>query len=492
MARRLVALYDEHCELCQAGVSCVRALDRGGAVECRPLQDGPVDAVHPDLDEATCHRELHVVDTGDATVHAGWDAVVRLAAALPALHPLTALDRLGAVRDAGTAGYRALARHRHALSVCRGGSCATGRTDALARRSAARAFWSCYGLGLLARLPLIAGVVARDTGRHWRDHARTFRRRVRLRPGELELWFLGGPRSDVVPLLYGERFTAVWYRGALVDPGSPLMRRSLDRHLRRHGGDRVGLVTATHAHEEHVGNLEWAAARTGARLVLPAAVDALLRPAPRIPWTRALAIGQPPSLGGPADDAGDSIALPDGGRLDVLPAPGHSPEHVVFWDAERHTALVGDSFMGAYFSSPNPDVDSRRWIATLQRLLDLDVQVMVEGHGHVHTVHPDVSAVPGVVARSDPRAELERKLEFLHWLADRIELALGDGLGTHGVVATCFPWGRRASWERFAADEFIRISTGGHFSRQELVRSFHREADQVLPTVLEARFTTDE
>ncbi|MGQ0574108.1 MAG: DCC1-like thiol-disulfide oxidoreductase family protein [Pseudonocardia sp.] len=488
MVERLVALYDAQCEICQAGVSWIRALDLEGVVECRPLQDGPPVEVHPDLDDAACRRELHVVDRADGRVHVGWAAVTLLASTLPFLRPLGAVGAHPAVARFGDAGYRTLARNRHALSVCRGGSCATGRPPSDARPHTGRAFWSCRGLGLAARLPLIAGVMVRDTGRNWRDHLRTARRRIVLRPDELELWFLGGLRPDVVPLLYGERFTAVWYRGALVDPGSTLMRRSLDRHLDRHGAARVAVVTATHAHEEHVGNLEWAAARTGARLVLPSQVSSQLRPAVRIPRTRAAVIGQPPALSGPVDDAGAAIELPEGGRLAVLPAPGHSPDHVVLWDDARRTALVGDSFMGAYFSSPNPDVDSRKWITTLERLLDLDVEVMVEGHGHVHSVRRDIRAVPGVVVRSDPRAALEEKLGFLRWLAERIELARDDGAGVRATVATCFPWGRRASWERFAVDGLARFTTLGHFSRTELVRSFHRVPGQVLPTVLEARF----
>ena len=57
----------------------------------------------------------------------------------------------------------------------------------------------------------------------------------------------------MVPILFGELFTAVLYDGLLIDPGSPRMRRSLARHLR--GLTNVAAVVATHHHEEHVGNL---------------------------------------------------------------------------------------------------------------------------------------------------------------------------------------------------------------------------------------------
>jgi len=143
--------------------------------------------------------------------------------------------------------------------------------------------------------------------------------------------------------------------------------------------------------------------------------------------------------------------------------------------------------MGTYFSSPNADVDSRAWMLTLRRLLDLDVAVMVEGHGHVHTLRKDVPEVPGVVQRADPRRAIERKLKFLTWLEKRIAEARADGRSDNAAVAACFPWGRRWSWERLAADEIARIVTLGEFSRRQLVRSFHRVPEEVLRMVFEAR-----
>jgi glyoxylase-like metal-dependent hydrolase (beta-lactamase superfamily II) len=326
---------------------------------------------------------------------------------------------------------------------------------------------------MLLRLPLATAGAILSQYQFVRDYTRTFRRRVVLLDDRLELWFLGGIPADVVPLVFGERFTAAWYRGVLVDPGSVRMRQSLARHLRgaAERGQPVTAVTATHAHEEHVGNLEWAARRTGAPVILAAPVAERLRPAAPIPRPRAAVIGQPPSLAGPVTDAAGAIpATPE--HLQVLPAPGHSPDHVVLWDPDERVLLVGDTFLGQYFSSPNPDVDSRALMSTLEQLLDLDISVMVEGHGHVHTLRRDVPQVPGVVQRTDSRAAIERKLEFLRWLDARIVEARAEGRSTNAAVAACFPWHERFSWQRLAADEIARVATGGEFSRHQLIRSF--------------------
>lgn len=380
-------------------------------------------------------------------------------------------DRSAVTRAAAVGLYRYILANRRQLSTCLGGGCADAGKGQL--RADTGPFWVCYTLGMLLRLPLAAAAAAADQFRFVRDYARTFRRRIVVLDNVLELWFLGGYLADVVPLVFGERFTTVWYRGVLVDPGSVRMRPSLERHLRAAAGrgQPVAAVTATHAHEEHVGNLEWAACRAGAPAMLAPQITARLTPAPPIPRLRAAVIGQPPSLSGPVTDATAGIAV-TGGHLEVLPSPGHSPEHVVLWDPQERVLLAGDCYLGRYFSAPNSDVDSRAWMSTLEHLLSLDISVMVEGHGHVHTLRRDIPPIPGVVIRTDPRSAIERKLEFLTWLDTQIAEATAEGRSGNATVAACFPWGRTWSWRRLAADEIARIATCGEFSRHQLIRSF--------------------
>jgi glyoxylase-like metal-dependent hydrolase (beta-lactamase superfamily II)/predicted DCC family thiol-disulfide oxidoreductase YuxK len=479
----LIALYDGQCEVCQAGVSWIELLDSAGRVRCVPLQSGPVTRFSPELDEEACLRDLHVVR--DGKVWRGWDAVVEIAGALPVLAWLPTADRSQFVHRAGDAGYRWLAQNRYQLSKCRGGACEVDHVTATRAHAGLGPFWTCYTLGMLASLPLITRAATRDLYRHGREYIATYRKNVDLLDGELSLWFLGGFPSDVVPLAFGERFAAVVYRGVLVDPGSPRMRRSLGRHLDRHRG-AVRAVCATHGHEEHIGNLGWAAERSGVDIYLTPEVDEVARRAPRIPRTRAAVIGQPSPLRAPVKRLDGQLVV-DGTTLDVIPVPGHSDDHIALHDAERGVLLIGDAFMGTYFSSPNPDVDSRAWIGTLERVLELDIEVMVGGHGHIHTLSDRVPDVPGVVIREDPNDALRAKLDLLRWFRQQVEDGAQEGLTVRAIEATCFPWRRRWSWERSFADELARATTRGEFSRTELVRSFQRSDTAELPTVLEAR-----
>jgi glyoxylase-like metal-dependent hydrolase (beta-lactamase superfamily II) len=348
------------------------------------------------------------------------------------------------------------------------------------------ASWSCYTLGVLVRSPLVIGAECRALAANVAAFAATYRRHVELLGGRLSLLFLGGWPADLVPLTFGERFAAVLYDGVLIDPGSPLMRASLAHHLRRLPPNTVQAVVATHHHEEHVGNLAWAAGETGAPLVLGEATAERVRTAHRLPRVRRWIIGQPEPVTGPINRLEGSLPTRNG-RLEVLPAPGHCDDHLVLYDPDARLLLAGDAFMGQYFATPNADVDSVRWIETLERLCALDVEILVEGHGHVRTLRRDIPDVPGVVVRDDPRRSLADKLGFLRWIREQVVSGFDEDLPVRMIEASCFPWGRRRTWESFVGDELARVVSGGEFSRTELVRSFVRapQGAGVLPTVFE-------
>lgn len=481
------AIYDEQCEICQAFVSWLRLLDHDAKVAALPIDPELLPLIHPSLKVDDCLRELHVVTPG-GEVRRGWDAVAELARRFPPTFLVGWLGQFPPFRWFGHAAYRFVARNRYAVSKCRGGACRVARPDEVKKNSFFGTFWSCYLIGLLIRLPLIVGAGVRDALGQWGAHARTFRRRIDFPGGKLTVLFLGGIPCDVVPLLFGELFTAICYDGLLIDPGSPRMRRSLARHLRRLPKKRICAVVATHHHEEHVGNLNWAADTADVPLYLSSQTARLLASPWRLPWVRAAIIGQPEPLRPPFEVLQNSIHAIHG-DLEVIETPGHCDDHIVLYDRRDKVLIAGDAFMGSYFATPNPDVDSRKWIDTLERLLSLDIEVLVEGHGHVHTLRPDFPEIRGVVIREDPHQALEKKLLYLRWLREQIESGKREGLGPCAVEATCFPWGRGRAWESFSKNELIRILSLGHFSRSELVRSFVRAESptEIFPAVYQAR-----
>lgn len=479
-----ILLYDEQCELCQAGVSWVSALDRDGRVRCLALQGLDLAALDPRLDPEACLRELHVV-TAEGEILAGWDGISHVLGLLRGLRPVAAATRRWPVLDrAGRALTRAVTTSRWDLLGSRGHR---GHLDPSARRRGAlSAFWVCYTAEMFLRLPLVVAATARQLGANTSDWARTRGRQVSLLDGRLTICFLTGAPTALVPLAFGERFTVAVYDGVAVDPGSSRMRRSLARHVDSIGTD-LRAVIATHAHEEHVGNLDWLADRAGAEVRASPATAALLQPPYRVPLGRRLVIGAIPPLRR-WRPIGDEVTTGTG-HLEVLPAPGHTLDHIVLFDPDEGVLLAGDSFMGETFATPNADVDADRWIATLERLCDLDVTVLVEAHGHVHTLREDIPGIAGVVVRRDPEEAIRAKLDNLRWLRAQVEAGRREGLSDRAIEATCYPWGPQWSWERKGLDELARLFTRGRFSRTQVVRSFQRRNDDdVFPDLRAVSF----
>jgi glyoxylase-like metal-dependent hydrolase (beta-lactamase superfamily II)/predicted DCC family thiol-disulfide oxidoreductase YuxK len=479
-------LYDGQCEICQACVAWLEMLDRENKTLSLAISPEVLSALDSRLGLEACLRQLHVI-TPEDNLLVGWDAVAALAEMFPATWLIGKLGQRFPLRSIGRLFYGWVAGNRYSLSKCRGGVCRAANPEAVRRQARLGAFWSCYMLGFILRLPLVAGAGIKAAVQRLSVFTRTYHQRLELLDGKLKILFLNGFFPNAVPFLFGELFTAVLYDGVAVDPGSPKMRKSLARHLRQIQPTITGVV-ATHAHEEHVGNLNWLSQVSHSPLYVSEMTARFLRPFKKLPWVRATIIGQPPDLEEPYRLLGDTVNT-NSARLQVIATPGHSDDHVVLYDPQEKLLLAGDAFMGSYFATPNPDVDSLNWLVSLERLMALDIDILVEGHGHIHTLRADIPDFPGVVMRQDPKIALSQKLDYLRWLRAQVEAGFEEQLPIRVIEASCFPWGRRSSWETCATDECIRLLSLGHFSRTELVRSFVRNHSDPLPTVYEVRIS---
>lgn len=492
--------YDDQCEVCQASLVWLRLLDPDERVDAVPLSScvGGTGERPPGATDDDLLRQLHA-QAPDGSVVMGAPALAALAREFRPVAWIGWLAQRPGLRWLAAKLYGWVARHRYSLSRCRGGACGAARVDLVRQKGSWRAFQACRVAGWTLITPLSLALWAQRLARQARTWWRTRGRTATLLDGRLALHFLGGGISSTVPLLFGELFAMIRYRSLLVDPGGSRMRRSVARHLRAVPGGRIQHVAPTHAHEEHCGNLDLAAGLTGAPLhAHPRAIPLLLKP-PRIPWFRNVVIGQPPPVRSPIyplDEALNLGSAPEE-EIRVLPTPGHCDEHVAFYAPADRLLLIGDGFMGTHFSSPNDDVDHHAWIASLERLLALDIDLMVEGHGHVHTLREDVIAelqrqgLGALASRQSPRQLLSEKLAFLRWVRDQIALGQAEGLPPASIRATVFPWTQRWSYASALQDKLAAVVSFGGFGRRKVVRSFQRpapEADRRLPTVYEVRW----
>jgi glyoxylase-like metal-dependent hydrolase (beta-lactamase superfamily II) len=184
------------------------------------------------------------------------------------------------------------------------------------------------------------------------------------------------PHGDVVRLhmswarsrLVGYSVSAYLVRGVLVDTGFAGAARALARFL---GATSLRGAMLTHAHEDHAGNVELLAQRGVPLAMGDATRSAVRRRDHRIGlYRRVVWRTMPPLVSAAEPFAPEDLAL--------LPAPGHSADHHVVWDADTATLFGGDLFLGVKVRVAHPGEDSRglartlRWAAALRprRLFD--------------------------------------------------------------------------------------------------------------------------
>ena len=147
----------------------------------------------------------------------------------------------------------------------------------------------------------------------------------------------------------------------VLDPGEERDDGHLERLLEAIGRDPLAAVLISHAHPDHGPLAPRLAARAKAPIL---AFDARagLAPDRRI---------------------GEGTRIRAGGvELVALHTPGHASDHLCFLEEEARILFCADHVMGwsTTVIAP-PDGDLRAYLATLDRLLDLDVDLYLPGHG---------------------------------------------------------------------------------------------------------------
>jgi hydroxyacylglutathione hydrolase len=337
-------------------------------------------------------------------------------------------------------------------------------------------YWACFFLFLPWMVLRQACLSAREIcGAVW-----TWNREIVLLDGALRIISMNTLASLAITALFGERFTAIQYEDVLVDPGPVFGRRRLMRYLRRSGAT-IHAVFATHAHEEHVGNVVPCSEMTGAPIYGSELTLNSVRQPETISWMRRAFIGQPlPAMQADLRSV-DEILVTPRVRLMVIESPGHCAGHTSLFDAARGVLFAGDSFLHTIFTSPNKDVRGEEWIATLERYEALEIRTMVGTHGTVYSVDPGVSRRAFVVERTEPREMIRDKLAFLRWARDVVAEGERRRLPYSVIEACLFPWQRGWSCQNWFTDESGRLFSGGEFSRTHFVRSLSRTPEKVPP-----------
>ncbi len=251
------------------------------------------------------------------------------------------------------------------------------------------------------------------------------------------LFYMG--RSPLGFLLYP--VYAFLVGDTLIDTGT---NRAGNEFLSALKDKSIKKIINTHHHEDHIGNNAEVQKRFNVPIYAhPSALSYLQNPRlmdlrlyQRVVWdwpkaSRGTAIGD-------SVDAGNC-------RFQVIHAPGHTDDHVCFYEPDRKWLFTGDLFCGSNFLYLRRDENYLQILESLKKLSALDVETLF-------------CCLKGAVEKG--KDALLKKIERMEKLRNEVLALNGKGLPPDSI--------RRKVLGKEGAMGFI---TGGHYSKQNTVNS---------------------
>lgn len=241
--------------------------------------------------------------------------------------------------------------------------------------------------------------------------------------------------------------TCIVYRlgDILIDTGPANQWPVVEAFLENHPPE---LVLLTHHHEDHSGNAARIQRRFGARVLAPEKSLPLLQQGFPLQWYRRVVWGAPEPI--VAEALPERLSLPNGLTVEAIPAPGHSPDMTCFRIPRRGWLFTGDLYVTTRPQFLRSDEDPLQEMESLRRVLERDFEVVFCAHR-------------GIVPEG--RRALQEKLAYWESLRDRVQTLYRRGKPVSQI--------RR---ELLGAEEWMSLLTGGHFSKENLIRALLAEA----------------
>lgn len=231
----------------------------------------------------------------------------------------------------------------------------------------------------------------------------------------------------------------------MIDTGPAWVAGEWQAHFR---DLRCDTVINTHHHEDHTGNNRLFQEAFGAKIYAdPKALPFLEEPQKiGMQFYRNVVWKKPaPSEGRPL-----TARIPAGRyALDVIPAPGHCPDHVCLYEQENGWLFSGDIFCGRRFDYLRKDEDFNQILKSLKLLAGLDVRTIFCGF-------------KGAIENG--AEAIRAKIQYMEELRDKVLDMHGKGVPP-----------RKIKQRLLGAETGMCLITLGHYSKQNTVDDIIRK-----------------
>jgi glyoxylase-like metal-dependent hydrolase (beta-lactamase superfamily II) len=234
--------------------------------------------------------------------------------------------------------------------------------------------------------------------------------------------------------------------GLLIDTGCPATASELVAWCRERD---VRQVVNTHHHEDHSGG-DWALQKIlGLPVAAPPQAVDILAGFPHLEFYRRVIWGQPGNVA--VEPLGDVVET-DRYRFEVIPTPGHCPDHVCLFEQEQGWLFSGDLFVHERVRYLRSDEDVSDTLRALRRALALRPRLLVCCHAGLVT---------------DACGAIARKIAFWEDLTER-----GQALRQQGFSV------REVTDRLLGPEDMTTWLSRGHFSKSNLVRALLGDAQE--------------
>lgn len=265
--------------------------------------------------------------------------------------------------------------------------------------------------------------------------------------------FGGGFDYAVINLIDGELFFDTGYSWA-----RRTLRGSVFKLINK---ENVKYIVNSHDHEDHTGNnsifLQYF--QNSKIYTHPLAKMNIAFP-PEKPWYRRFLFG--PESACDVQDLPKQFILSSSRIIEVLHTPGHTDGHICLYDRKNKILFTGDLFISETLDTQLAEADGPKWITSLEKILELEINLIVDGHG--------------VVIRGEEcQKKLKSKLEFLLLLKRKVFEILSQGPRSQSEIIKQL-YNEPGIVNFLSLGEgWMSLITSGNFSRTNLISGFIRE-----------------